>query len=212
MPKSRLEQSDVLPGDTKTARARQRRPVPQPSERVYPTYSEEERIAVVTLLVQAGGVTHEGITLARQRLNSNVSTATLTKWMHRYKDRVLAVQPSLAPQPVDFVSTVEKTRNEVATLLNDAFLRYARHINKEDVANKASARDGAVVMGIAYDKLQAMISPYATYNDDFAELDTLLQSIGYTFKEYLSDSIAAAKAKRSIMLSDKPKSLSSSNE
>lgn len=197
---------------TKTAHARQPRHAPKPSVRQRPVYTEEEKLAAVTILLQANGLTHEGITLVRERLNSNVSSGTMSRWIHAYRDRVLAASPSLQPQPVDLPGVVEKTRNEVATLLNDAFLKYARHLNKDDIADKSSARDAAVVMGIAYDKLQALISPYATYNDRFAELDTLLQALGYTFSEFLDDSIAAAKRRRSMSIDADVKSLSSSND
>lgn len=198
-------------GENKNAPARQRRRPPQPSQRLVPTYTEEEKIAVVALLVASGGLTIEAIALARQRLNSNVSTSTLTRWLHTYRDRVIAASPALQPQPADLPGVVEKTRGEVATLLNDAFLKYARRLNQDDVADKAAARDAAVVMGIVYDKLEALISPYVEYHDQLKELDMLCRRAAFDMHHVLDDVIASVEKHVINPPSIDVKSLSSGN-
>src|SRR5882672_9158411 len=99
MPKPRLERNE---DGHATQNARPIRGTPR--------YAEHDRIAAVAILVAAGGLTREGITIAREMLHTNVSESTLARWLNEYRDQVIAADQSLIQQPPDIPAIVSEMR------------------------------------------------------------------------------------------------------
>lgn len=140
---------------SKRARAQQRK-APKLLRRTGPRYTLEEKLSAVTILVECGGLTVEGINHARELLNSNTSLDTLNKWLHQYKAQVINASNALVPIPLDVAATVETTRIQLAeklTKILDKSLDRA-----EQTVENAGYRDVMVGSGIALDKLRVMSS------------------------------------------------------
>jgi transposase-like protein len=175
------------------ARDIQHRSKPKPVLRRGPHYSEDEKIAAVTIMLELGGLTKEAITAARIRLNSNVSTTTLGKWKNEYQDKVIAAKTELAPRPVNTAETVRATQ---AGLVNDliAIQRLiVDHIvtDQDEVVGKASLRDSMVSLGISSDKLEQWLSISPDARDRWNKLQALCLPAGLDPISMFDDFLAA---------------------
>ena len=130
---------------------------PQPILRRAPRYTDAEKIAAVTTILELGGMTAEAITAIRLRLNSNISTRTLGTWMSIYREQVQQARQAITttPKPVNIVETVRSTQQNLASDLIDIQRMIVDSIkdNPQQV-NEASLRDKMVSLGISTDKLE----------------------------------------------------------
>lgn len=166
----------------------QKRTKPTQIKRKQPRYSEDEKIAAVSTLLAHGGLTVEAINLVRTLLNCNVSTDTLSTWLHQYKDRVIAANKALIPKPVDDVATIEKARQETDRLVDTIMHRLLTSVQEQPLEDE-KLRDKVVSWAVMFDKRRIMsgLSPmverasrevrslcaddeeYEAYMKDFAE-------------------------------------------
>lgn len=125
-------------------------------------YSEKDKIKAVTALRRVGQehmLSYAAIEAARGILGENVSLATLARWAKQYGPIVDELQPTLNPASIDRSALVLATQNQVIDQFMGIRDKSANILNDEAVlkqtANK-SARDLAVVMGIAQTHLSQM--------------------------------------------------------
>lgn len=167
----------------------QNRPAPRRLKRKVPSYTEQEKIAVVTILLEHGGMTVEAIDYARQLTNSNLSTNTLYKWLAAYKDKVIAANSALMAKPPDITSVVESTRN---TLLE----RMSRILDKsldraEETVGEAGYRDVMVGSGIAIDKIRVVASITPDVEAVLKRMAAACKEHNTTLIDYLTDCLDA---------------------
>lgn len=126
----------------------------KPADRQRSHYSEQDKIKAVTIVLSYGGMTYEAMEEARRYLNNNkLSYTSMHQWIRRYKDKVLAVTPSLKPS---LESTVTETLDVVVQQMLDARTKYLNRLNQDEVVNQTSARDAGVITGILTDKVKDM--------------------------------------------------------
>lgn len=188
MPRKRTRKPDVA---KQNAHARQQQ-----------RYTREEKLRAVTIMVGMGGMTYEAIEQIRLVLKRNVSKDTLSHWQTQFRDEVISIQPQLAPKELDVPKIIAETRQKLLVNLSAAAEKYSDHLTSQDVIDKASARDSAVVVGISTEKLLLVAGRTP-------ELDNLLQSFikeceGTTFnpQSLLESLVNAVKAKKQALLTE----------
>lgn len=165
-------------------------------------YTDEERLKAVTILAQLGGLSAESLKHVQIALNRKVKYSTLAKWQTELKPKIIESTPELAPQPLDVPKIIAETRQKLLVNLSAAAEKYSDHLTSQDVIDKASARDSAVVVGISTEKLLLVAGRTP-------ELDNLLQSFikeceGTTFnpQSLLESLVNAVKAKKQALLAE----------
>jgi hypothetical protein len=124
---------------------------------VKPRYTQDQRIAAVTAMRAIGRdqpFCDDAIQAARQTIGKPVALATLAKWFSALSPTIDAAQPDLLGRPIE--ALIAETRDNILARLANVREEYVDHLLKKDVIAKASARDAAVVMGIANDHIIKM--------------------------------------------------------
>lgn len=143
--------------NSKRPPARQR-PAPRTPNRIRPTYTEEEKIAAVSIMVQAGGLRREAIAIARQIVKGNPSESTLFRWWLDYYDRVVQSRPEIVPSPIDIGAIVDQTRDILLPKMKSIITKLMNRLDDDDVIKSATFRDTAIAFGILHDKLENMLT------------------------------------------------------
>lgn len=120
-------------------------------------YTEEQKIACATACIAMGGLTIEGIAQARQITNTNISKASLARWIREYRDTIIASEPSLAPAAIDTVALITTTRQAVIRNIAESLVKVTERAKQDDVINAASLRDLKVAQGIDVEKLLLLL-------------------------------------------------------
>lgn len=149
--------------------------------RKQPVYTRVEKIAAVTTLLGHGGVTVEGIAACRLQLNTNISQATLSKWLIRYKDEVLQAKQELALIPAE-PRTVDTVRTTQANLVNDLIAIQQMLVdsvkNNPAQMDEASTRDKLVGIGITLDKLERWLAQRPGVRERWNKLEEICLPAG----------------------------------
>lgn len=119
-------------------------------------YSVNEKIQAVTALKAVGGsmpYSNRAIAAAQQQLGVKVAVSTLHRWLAEYGQQVEA----LLPVPADMQTTVAETHTAVLQDFVSVRGKALDHLLNSDAMGKASARDAAVVAGIAQDHIGKMV-------------------------------------------------------
>lgn len=119
-------------------------------------YSVKEKLQAVTALKAAGNdnpYSKRALAAARQQLGATPSVSTLARWMDEYGAQV----DKLIPAAMDIQTTVTETHAAVLQDFVSVRGKALDHLLHSDAMDKASARDAAVVAGIAQDHIGKMV-------------------------------------------------------
>lgn len=156
------------------ARDSKGRPAPRLVLRRGPKYTREERIAAVTIMLSLGGMTVESINAVRLRLNSNISTTSLARWLSEYGDEVKAAKADIIPKPT---STIELVQSAQANLVNDLVdiqnMIVTSIKSHPEQVDEASLRDKTVSLGITSDKIERWLPMTPEARDRWSQLQQM---------------------------------------
>jgi hypothetical protein len=125
----------------------------------------------------------DSVSAARAVLNAPIAHTTLLTWLAQYKDQVSALMP------------VKPTTQELVTQQYNATIQQwsevervsLDHLVNSGKIDESSARDAAVVAGIARTHLAKMISLDSALVDSVTKLQAVCQRIGIDVKSVIDD-------------------------
>lgn len=127
----------------------------------------------------------DSVNAARAVLNANVNPSSLDVWLTKYKTEIAAAMPA-KPTTQELVT---QQYNETIQAWSQVEKLSLEHLVTGGKIQEASARDTAVVAGIARTHLSKMISLDAALVDSVTRLQALCQRLGIDVKAVIDDNI-----------------------
>lgn len=165
-------------------------------------YTEQQRIATVAILLSNskgnGGMSNHAIHLAREYLNSNVSTDTLSQWIHKYRDKVALaiVEPEQDKVTAEIVFTGQTNAIERMENIRDSLLamvqREIEH-NPDDVRKQGLQRL-VTSAAILQDKIKDAIAASATMQAAIRPLALLCSDKGIDIYDLIADMVTTVQS------------------
>lgn len=151
-------------------------------------YSQDDKIAAITAARTIGRdhpLSTDAIAAARKVVGTDLSPNTLARWLAEYGHLVDSAHPELLGRPVEEV--IAETRDTILTDLATVRSSYITHLKKQDIIDKSSARDAAVVMGIANDHIIKMTDAAPSTMTILKRIAAMCQRTGYDIDAVLED-------------------------
>lgn len=165
--------------------------------RIVPRYTDDQRLAAVTILQSMGGVaTIEVHNTILRELNIKPNKVTLLAWNKELKPAVLAAKPELQPVELDVAKLVADTRRTLLTNLAETLRKTSKHLNQDKVIDAMSGRDSAVVLGISAEKLLLMAGRSPATDNLIQELTIALREIDEDIDSVLHSMLDLARKRK----------------
>lgn len=127
----------------------------------------------------------DSLNAAMAVLNAPIAHTTLNTWLEQYRDQVTALMP-VEPSTKELVN---QQYNETVQAWSQVERLTLEHLVTSGKIGESSARDAAVVAGIARTHLAKMISLDSALVDSVTKLQAICQRIGIDVKSLIDDYI-----------------------